>query len=307
MTEKNEKENKLLSLTNDAVMKLFFTNKENEEQLRQFLKATTHLTDDDLATIDIKDPKLTKQHVQEKDFIVDIRLTSTSGEKVNIEIQARNHDGFKHRMIAYNARQYASQLPRGKHYIELKSSISLIVTNFSMFDDTDEYYEHILFRRKNNKVFTTAQQFYIMDLTKLPKELSEAKLQWGRLFRVRTKEELQMLMNESEEMKVAGERLLRLSADEDAQEIARAREESQWAWEHTLHATEARSKEEGRIEGHASGHASGLIEGEERGEHKKAIETAKNFLKMGLSPEKVAEGTKLELAFVKGLIVEKNF
>ena len=61
-----------------------------------------------------------------------------------------------------------------------------------------------------------------------------------------------MLMGQSEEMREAGEKLLKLSADEEAREIAQAREYSQWAWEHTLHATEDRGREEGRTEGHAS-------------------------------------------------------
>jgi len=287
----NSKNNTLLSLTNDAVMKLFFAAKENEAQLRQFLKATTHLDDDDLMTIDIKDPKLTKQHVQEKDFIVDIRLTSTMGERINIEMQARNHDGFKERMVAYNARQYGSQLQRGEHYTKLKSSISLIITSFPMFDDTDEYYEHILFRRKNTKVFTKAQQFCILDLSKLPKEkflkeLMETRLLWGRLFTVKDEEELRMLMSQSEEMREAGEKLLKLSADEEAREIAQAREYSQWAWEHTLHVTEERGREEGR--------ASGLQEGK--------IEMAISLLESGMSVEEVVKHSKLSLKDVENLV-----
>jgi len=59
MTQTTEQKT-LLSLKNDAVCKLFFANEENEEQLKQFLKATTHLADDDLITVEIKNPKLTK-------------------------------------------------------------------------------------------------------------------------------------------------------------------------------------------------------------------------------------------------------
>lgn len=151
ISEQNQEENTLLSLRLDAVHNLYFTKEENEEQLRQFLKATTHLTDDDLITIDIKNPRLTKQHVQEKDFIVDIHLTSASGDLVIIDMQIQNHDGFINRMVAYNARRYSSQLNRGEKYGKLKASISVIITDFEIFKDTDSYYEHILFRRKNAK------------------------------------------------------------------------------------------------------------------------------------------------------------
>ena len=40
----------------------------------------------------------------------------------------------------------------------------------------------------------------------------------------------------------------------------------------------------------------------EEGEHKKAIETAKNFLQMGLSIEQVSKGTGLSIEDIKELM-----
>ena len=51
----------------------------------------------------------------------------------------------------------------------------------------------------------------------------------------------------------------------------------------------------------AIGLAEGLAEGEKKGEHKKAIETARNFLKMGLSIEQVAQGTGFSVEEIKKL------
>jgi len=93
-------------------------------------------------------------------------------------------------------------------------------------------------------------------------------------------------------MREAGERLLKLSADEEAQDIARAREESQWAWEHTLHATEERGREEG------------WVEGLQLGELKKAIEIAKASLKNGLDINTIALITGLDLDVVSQLKFE---
>jgi len=151
------------------VFKLFFARKENEEELKSFLKATTQLTDDDLSVVNVLNPTLTKEHVQEKDFIVDIRLTDAAGNHIHIEMQARSHDAFIERMVAYNSRQYASQLNRGEDYAQLKKSISLIVTGFQMFNDTDDHLEYITYRRKNGNVFTSAQEYFILDVTKIPR------------------------------------------------------------------------------------------------------------------------------------------
>ena len=161
----------------------------------------------------------------------------------------------------------------------LKESITIIIVDFKLFDDSNEYTEHIFFRRENRKIFTKAQQFYIIDLTKLPKELTETKHEWGALFKAKTKEELKLLMERSEEMKTAGEKLLALSADKEAREIAEAREYSQQALEMELYARENRGREQGREEGIAK--------------------VAKNMLARGTAIEIIAEDTGLSIAAIK--------
>ena len=54
--------------------------------------------------------------------------------------------------------------------------------------------------------------------------------------------------------------------------------------------------------GKEEGLAEGLKKGKEEGEYNAKIETAKNFLKMGLSIEQVANGTGLSIDEVKTLV-----
>ena len=283
------KEHSLLELTNDAVFKLYFTKEENRAQLKQFLKATTHLTDDDLTTLEINNPVLTKEHVLDKDFIVDINLTSKTGHKIIVEMQVVGHENFIERVVAYSGRRYSSQLKRGGVYTDLKECITLIITNFEMFEDTKEYYEHILFRRINGKPFTNAQQFYIIDLTKMPKEGQSTIEKWGGLFTAETKEELKMLMETSKEMKETGERLLELSADEKARELAEAREFSQWAFDTELHARENKGRKEE------------LELGLEQGAYQNSIEVVKKLIKRKLSNNDIVEDTNLPIEVIEQL------
>jgi predicted transposase/invertase (TIGR01784 family) len=294
ITEQLQAENTLLSLRNDAVFKLFFARQENIKQLKVFLKATTHLTDDDLVKIDLLDTTLTKEHVQEKDYVVDVRIKDASGNYTHIEMQMRRHGAFVERIVAYNSRQYSSQLSRGQDYVELKKSITLVITDFPMFDDSDDYFEYITYRRENRKIFTNAQEYFILDLTKLPDEVKDSKARWGALFKAETKEELSALMAKFDELNEAGEKLLDLSKDKYAQEIARAREESQWAWKHTLYHTEKRGREEGREEG--------LEQGLELGRIKAETATAKSLLETGMSVEEVAKHVELDVEKINALI-----
>ena len=58
----------------------------------------------------------------------------------------------------------------------------------------------------------------------------------------------------------------------------------------------------GREEGISIGLDRGLEQGLERGAYEKALETARSFLSMGLSPEQVAQGTGLSLEVILQLI-----
>ena len=72
----------------------------------------------------------------------------------------------------------------------------------------------------------------------------------------------------------------------------------------------ARQKEfdwfrQGKEQGFDAGLQQGLEQGQERGAYEKALETARNLLSMGLSPEQVAQGTSLPLEKVFELVQEK--
>ena len=199
-------------------------------------------------------------------------------------------------MVAYNARDYASQLSPGEKYDQLKLDILVIVVDFKMFNDTAEFCEHILFRRENNKIFTKAQQFFIIDLTKTPSELTEPLHMWGRLFKIETEEELRMLMEISEEMRNAGEKLLELSTDQEAQAIAEARRLAIWERNDIWNARETRVRgEEQRI-------ADVRVQQERDKADAEKAEIAKKLLSRGLSVEDVAEDIGLSHSVVHKLM-----
>ncbi|MBQ8384360.1 MAG: hypothetical protein IJX45_03915, partial [Spirochaetaceae bacterium] len=61
-------------------------------------------------------------------------------------------------------------------------------------------------------------------------------------------------------------------------------------------------REEGREEGISIGLERGRATGREEGAYQNKLETAKNLLSMGLSPEQVAQGTGLSLEVIQKLI-----
>jgi len=276
---------------------MFFEEDKNKPQLRQLLKACTHLNDVDLAEIEVISSKLKKEHITNKDLIVDILVTTKKGQKILIEMQVQPHESFIERIVAYNARHFGSQIKRGEHYnvLRLRESISLIFTDFSIFPDTDEFTDHILFRRNNGKVFTKAQQFYIIDLTKLPKEIMSPVSKWGALLKAKTREELLVLMEMDQELNEAGKKLKELSADEKARYLAESRFRSQFAYELEIAAREEKGRNEGRNEG--------LVEGLNKGK----IEIAKNLLALDLTLETISAATNLTIPELEQIKTDLTF
>lgn len=277
MLENKERNPIILSLTIDGVFKLYFEDPRNLSELRRFLKSYLELSDGELSTIQVLNPGLLKDRVDDKGFTVDLLLKTKSGNDVHIEMQTNSHTNFKERVQLCNSRKAGQQVKVGQDYSHVKRTISLIITDFRVFKDTETYHEKIMMRRENGKVFTNAQEINLIDLTKIDMTGGKEKYLWGKLFKARTKEDLEMLAKESEEMAQATEKLFQISADERAQAYAFSRENSEFA--RKLH-------EQG-------------IREEVREEAK--LETAKKLLAKGMLIEDIIDVTGLTVEEIKNL------
>jgi len=292
MMLKNEELNPtILPLTIDGIFKMYFEDPKNLPELRRFLKAHLDLGDSDLSTIEVLNPGLPKDNIEDKGFTVDLLLKTNSNNDIHIEMQTNSHQSFKERVQLYNARKAGQQVKAGQDYRDAKRTISLIVTDFRVFADSEDYHETVMMRRKNGKVFTSVQEINIIDLTKLGTEEANdrEKYLWGKLFKVQTKEELEMLAKESEEMAQAVEKLLEISADERAQAYALSRDNADFA--RRLHEHGIRKKAT------AEGHAEGLEQGLEQGR----LEIARKMLAKGMPVEDVLEITNFPVERIEKL------
>ena len=104
-----------------------------------------------------------------------------------------------------------------------------------------------------------------------------------------------------EEVHQAFDTLKEVSADEEVREIYELRRKTEEGLVSEIAVKTAAAKKEGREEGEKIGEARGIEKGEKIGENKKAIEVARNLLKMGLTVEQVAQGTGLSIEEIKKL------
>ena len=274
---------KILSLTIDGIYKMYFENPKNLPELRKFLKAYLDLSDDELSTIQVLNPTMLKDDIDDKSFTVDLLLKTKSGNIIHIELQVAPHVNFKERFQLCNARKAGQQVKVGQDYSQVKRTITLIVANFNVFPDSKKSHEKILMRRENGKVFTDVQEINVIDLTKAEtdEESTEEKKLWSKLIKAKTREELEMIASKSEEWSTAANKVLELSADEIAQAYAFSHESSEFA---------RRLHEQGIRE-----------EGIDIGKVEREIEIAKNLLAMGMTIENISMGTGLSIDAIKEL------
>lgn len=176
-----------------------------------------------------------------------------------------------------------------------------------MFEDGNAYYEKIMMRRKNGKVFSNVQEINILDLTKLSnaKKIDSPKHLWGQLLKAREWEELEMLSKKSEEMKQATQKLHLLSQDENAWAQAVSRENAEFDFRLREHARkEEEKKREERLKkltekANMAKEEANAAKEEARLAREKIqeakFETAKNLLAIGISIDDVSKGTGISI------------
>ena len=213
------KETTLLDLTVDISFKYFFTSSGSEEVLAHFLSVTLELPLDEFSKIKVLNPVLSKEDINDKDFIVDIRIETKSGNQIHVEMQFQDHENFAERIVAYNGRLFGGQINRGDNYTKLKEAYSIIVTNFDMFPKTPHYRDIFKYKGMYGDVLTELTQIHILQLPKLPKEARSLLEYWLKLFTVKKEEELKMILEKVPEMDKAIRHLRVLSADDRAKQL----------------------------------------------------------------------------------------
>ena len=213
----------LLDLRNDYVFKAFFGDKRNTNLLLRFINS---IVKEEIHSVELMDPHIERNHLEDKKSIMDVRVRTNSGEQINIEMQMEGHKAFLERMYLYMAKMYVSQDRVAKKYMDYKRAIQIIVTDFNLLQEVDYHNVYKITNQKSGIIFTTHYETHILELPKLKLENKKksTELEKWLLFlksNKRIKEELAM---ESSIMEEAYKEIKRLSQNPETQRLAEFRE-----------------------------------------------------------------------------------
>ncbi len=74
-----------------------------------------------------------------KDTDIDVIAVLNDGSNVIIEMQVLNVPAFEKRVVYNLCKTYGNQLNNGQGYRQLKPVIPLTITDFEMFEETQDY------------------------------------------------------------------------------------------------------------------------------------------------------------------------
>ena len=280
-----------IDLTDDITFKLFFAGNtpESEKCLCSFLSAVIGIK---VTNAEVINSEILPEMVSDKTSRLDINCVFENGDKADIEMQcSKEDDDQRNRALFYGGKLVADSLKKGEKYDKMKKTYQIMVVNYKEFDDDDFFTEFQMYSVKKEIVLSDRETIYFIELPKLKKYLKcdfekITPLQfWAIMIKYYQNNEIREKLMETSRYK------------EDsamAEKVASLITDDMRAWAVRL------SREGGEYDRMAR-LAAAEERGEKRGIHTAKLETARNFLLMGLSEEQVAQGTGLSLSEIQKL------
>jgi predicted transposase/invertase (TIGR01784 family) len=215
---------KPLSPTNDFVFKKVFG--ENMTVLADFLKSVLDLPAEEYHGLTVVDPSLDREFAEDKQGILDIKINTSAGKVLAVELEVKPQDFIWQRILFYISKMVAEQVKSGYEYTSINRAIIILIADFVMVKGNKDYHNRYLFRNDHMECFQDSSEIHILELPKLP-EADETHLSnWLRFLRAKTEEDYMSVSETNPAIKEAWGVIKVLSGDERARALAEAREKA---------------------------------------------------------------------------------
>ena len=309
--------NNQLKLKSDIVFKAFFSRKENEYFLKNFLEV---ILGDKLEIKKVlHDVRLEQLAKEQKYGILDLGVELANGKFVNVEIQLRNFNNIEERTTFYASKKITEQLGNGTNYEDLKPVIIIAILDYSFIDLPDYFTETIRVsaNHRNYELNNTVKYYYI-ELNKFRNQNPDMSIplnQWLAFLDMERGDLLDMAKKKNNLIKKAVENYEVLTGDAEVKRLAEIKLMSDLEEHSALTSARANGKarglkeglklgreeglQEGREEGLQEGREKGLQEGREKGLQEAKKEIIINLLKENISLDKISKISGLSINKIK--------
>ena len=272
-----------------------------------FLAAVLKIPPKEIKETWILNTALRKEHEDDKQGILDVRLLLNSDQEVDIEIQLSELRVWADRSLFYLSKMFTEQIRPGESYRVLKKCVGISILDFVLFKDVAQkggepqgdagFYSCFHIREDcRHFIYTDKMEFHVIELPKLPQEVrdgcSDIEL-WARFINAEKKEVFDMLAKNDPYIGSAYQRLQLISQDRQMRMEYETREKAIRDYNEGMLEAEERGEERGRKEG--------ISIGEERGRKAEALSIARKLVGMGFPTEEIVKITLLSEKEIEGL------
>lgn len=228
-----------IPMTNDYLFRALL--QRNNKVLKGLISALLHISPTDISSAVITNPIELGNHIDQKTFILDIKVSLNNAAILNLEMQVINEHNWIERSLSYLCRNF-DQLKTGEEYQEARPVIQIGLLNFTLFPKLPEFFATYKFLNvKNHSLYSDKLQIRVLDLTHIDLATMEDKQyqldHWASLFKAKTWEEVMMLAQKNQCIGEAAETIYQLSQEEKIRLQCEAREDyyrTQLGWQNML-------------------------------------------------------------------------
>ena len=201
----------------------------NSSVLKGLVCALLHLNARDIHSADILNSIELGKAINDKTFILDIKVLFNDNTIVQLEMQVINQYNWTDRSLSYLCRSF-DQLTRGKAYQTVKPVIQIGILDFTLFPESPEFYAtYQLLNVKKYTIYSDKLRLSVLDLTQMELATEEDRLyqidDWAAFFKTTTWEDIKMLAEKNSYIAEAAATLYELSQDEKIRLQCEARED----------------------------------------------------------------------------------
>jgi len=191
---------------------------EDHEALACLICAALHWPRSKIKSLEITNPITLGQYIENKTFILDIKVVLNDDTIVNLEMQLNDYHNWPERSLSYLCRNFDT-LNKGDDYSDVKTAIHIGFLDFTLFPNQPEF--HAIYKLqniKNHKTYTDKFVLHVIELNSIHLATDEDRKyeidKWASFFKAKNWEEIRMLVQENPTLQTAAETLYRLNTDE---------------------------------------------------------------------------------------------
>ena len=156
----------------DVFTASLWSDPKNERLLVSFINGVrTNAGMSPIVQATVLNPFNIKEFDASKGIILDVLAKDESNRLYDVEVQTSNHPAFPNRMLDYWSETFVSQLKSGMEYAELRQVLSIILTEFPIFQQLENIHNifEIRAREKPSFVMTDAFQMHVLRVLEVRK------------------------------------------------------------------------------------------------------------------------------------------